>query len=259
MAYEDLLLDRSDGIGTITLNKPDKLNAMSWRTWMELEAAVAECDADDETKVILVTGSGRGFCSGTDLSAPADERERTRREKLRSGYLAAVSLVHAAKPTIAVVNGVAAGAGISIALACDIRIAATSSRFSAIFVKRALTGDFGCTYLLPRTVGLSNAFRMLYTGDMVDAEEALRMGLVSELVPDAELMARARAIAAPIASGPSIAVELTKRLVYRQIDAEIDQHVQYEEYLQRLTHGSDDAVEGRMSFFERREPRFRGR
>ncbi|HWO94060.1 MAG TPA: enoyl-CoA hydratase-related protein [Dehalococcoidia bacterium] len=259
MTYQDLLLEREDGIATITLNKPDKLNAMSWTTWRELRESVAECDADDDVKVIIVTGAGRGFSSGTDLTAASQDEIPSRRETMRSGYLSAVSLIHSAKPTIAAVNGIAAGAGLSIALACDIRIGAASSRYSAIFVKRALSADFGCSYLLPRVVGMSNAMRLMYTGDIIDAQEALRIGLLSEVVPDEALIQRARELSLPIAHGPSIAIEATKRLVYRQIEAEIDAHVEYEEYLQRLTHQSEDALEGRMSFLEKREPRFHGR
>ena len=265
MGYQDLILDRQDGIATVTLNKPDKLNALSWRSWGELVAAVAECDADDGTKVIVVTGAGRGFTSGTDLTtgsdptAPAAESEQTRGQKLRTRYLSAVSLLHAQKPTIAAVNGIAAGAGFSLALACDIRIAAASARFSAIFAKRGISPDLGCSYLLPRIVGIANALRLIYTGDIIGADEALRMGMVSEVVSDERLLERTYELAGSIARGPSLAIEISKRLGYREIEAEIDQHVQYEEYLQRLTRDTEDAAEGRRSFAERREPQFKGR
>ncbi len=266
MTYSDILFDVTDGIALLTFNKPARLNAMSWDGWGEFLDAVRRCDQDDAIKVLVVTGTGRGFCSGTDLAVAAEQaaqgklrgEERTRSEKLHSVYLVTNEIIAMQKPTVAAINGVTAGAGFSTALAFDIRIASDQARFSAIFVRRALSPDLGCTYLLPRTVGMSNALKMMYTGDMVDAQEALRIGLVTEVVPHEQLMDRALEFAGRIARGPSLAIEIAKRMAYRGMAAELADQIQFEEYMQRVCQSSEDAVEGVRSFLEKRQPEFKG-
>jgi len=262
--YRDILVERRDGVVTITLNKPDRLNAMSWDSWDELVDALRRAGADDDSKAIIITGAGRGFCSGSDLSRAAAEqeappKETTRAQKLRNGYLATCDIVACQKPTIAAINGTTAGAGLSLALACDIRIASETARLSAIFVRRGLSPDFGCTIFLPRIVGLSKALELMYTGDMLDAQEALRLGLVTRVVPPDRLLPVATDLARRIAAGPSLAIEATKRLTYRALLDELEDQVRLEEYWSRLCQASEDAVEGVRSFLEKREPRFRGR
>lgn len=265
MPYNNIIVEPHDGIVTITLNRPEKLNAMTWDTWIEIEEAVAEADADDDARVIVFTGAGRGFCSGTDLSGspdpagPPQQPELGRRRRLRSRYLTSASIIGCAKPTIAAVNGVAVGAGLSLALACDIRIASDQARFAAIWAKRALVPDYGCSYLLPRLIGTARAFELMYTGDIIDAQTALRIGLVNQVVPHEDLMPTVAALAARIAAGPPIALELTKRLVYRGLKDELAAQSEYEEYCQNICRQSEDAMEGRRAFAERRDPVFRGR
>ena len=264
MTYADIRVEKKDGIVLLTLNRPDKLNAVTWNSWWEITQAVGRLGEDDEDRVLVVTGSGRGFCSGTDLAAAAAAggqipSEGNRSERLRSRFLTAARILTCAKPSIAAVNGVAAGGGLSLSLACDIRIASQEARLSAIWSRRALVPDFGCSYLLPRIVGMSKALELMYTGQMIDAQEALAIGLVNQVVAAEELMPTAMALAERIANGPAIAIELTKRLAYRGWREELEAQTEYEDYLQRLCIGSEDAQEGVRSFLEKREPDFKGR
>ena len=178
---------------------------------------------------------------------------------MRSRYLGTASVYHCRKPTIAAVNGASVGAGFSLAMACDIRIASEAAKFSAIFVKRAIVADTGCTWFLPRLVGVENALKLMYTGKIIDAAEALRIGLVSEVVPAEQLAERATALAREIADGPSLAIELMKRLTHEGLTRGLDEQIEMEQFLQGITHNSEDAKEGRLSFLEKREPVFKGR
>jgi len=265
MEFTDIRYEVADNIARLTLNKPDRLNALSWSTWAEIETAIEAANTDDAVKVVIITGEGRGFSAGTDLTDtrdPADWHPRPfqgREAKYRSRYLGTATVYNCTKPTIAAVNGVAVGAGFSLTMACDIRIASESARFSAIFVKRAIVADTGCTWFLPRLVGIERALEMMYTGRMVGAEEALRIGLVSEVVPADQLLERATALATDIARGPSLAVELNKRLTQQSFSRTLEEQIELEEYLQAITRDSEDAKEGRASFLEKRDPVFKGR
>lgn len=265
MEFKDILYSVEHGIARITLNKPEKLNAMTWGSWSEVENAIAKAEADDGAKVVLITGAGRGFCAGTDLTTGETEADWMPRPlvgrpgMMRSRYLATAQVYHCKKPTIAAVNGASVGAGFSLAMACDIRVASEAARFSAIFVKRAIVADTGCTWFLPRLVGVENALKMMYTGKIIDAAEALRIGLVSEVVPADDLMDRANALAREIATGPSVAIELMKRLTQESMTRDLDSQIELEQFLQGITNQTEDVKEGRQSFLERREPVFKGR
>jgi 2-(1,2-epoxy-1,2-dihydrophenyl)acetyl-CoA isomerase len=264
MPYEDLTLEkRESGVALITLNRPQRLNALRWQSWDEIEDAVEHLSADDGVRALVITGAGRGFCSGTDLSAARplpDLPAVGRRERHRAPYSSTAKIIACPIPTIAAVNGVAAGAGLSLCLACDIRIAGEAARFSAIWSQRGLLADFGATYLLPRIVGMAKGLELMYTGDIIDAQEALRIGLVSRVVAADDLMPTALALAERLARGAPIALELVKRLAYRQWLAELEDQVHLEENYQRSrTMDSDDAQEGLQAFKEKREPQFKGR
>lgn len=263
MDLRDILYEVEDGVGRITLNKPDKLNALSWGSWAEIETAIEAANEDDAVRCVLITGAGRGFSSGTDLTVGADD-DRPRPYQGRAGVLRTVhrctaTIYDCCKPTIAAVNGVSVGAGFSLALACDIRIASETARFSAIFIKRGLSADTGSTWFLPRLIGMDRALEMLYTGRMVEAAEAERIGLVTEVVAPDQLLERAHALAREIASGPTLAVEINKRLAREGMQRNLPEQIEAEEYLQAITHRSEDAKEGRLSFLEKRDPVFKGR
>jgi 2-(1,2-epoxy-1,2-dihydrophenyl)acetyl-CoA isomerase len=263
--FKDIRLELADNVATITLNKPERMNALSWGTWAEIETAIARVSDDDDVRCVLITGEGRGFSAGTDLTNPGDEADWHPRPyggrtlRTRSRYLGTTDVYNCPKPTIAAVNGASVGAGFSLALACDIRIASDQARFSAIFTKRAIVADTGCTWFLPRIVGPARAMELLYTGRMVSAQEALAMGLVNEVVPHDQLMERARALAREIARGPALAIELDKRLVREAFNRSLEDQTQLEQFLQGYTNQSEDAAEGRKSFLEKREPVFKGR
>ena len=265
MHFNDILYSLDHGVARITLDKPEKLNALSWGSWAEIEHAITAADDDDDVKAVLITGAGRGFCAGTDLTTGTRESDWPDRPLagrpglMRSRYLGTAQVYHCRKPTIAAVNGASVGAGFSLAMACDIRIASEAARFSAIFVKRAIVADTGCTWFLPRLVGVENALKLMYTGRIIDAAEALRIGLVSEVVPADELDARASELAYEIASGPSVAIELMKRLTQEGMSRGLDEQIELEQFLQGYTHATEDAAEGRQSFLEKREPVFKGR
>jgi len=263
MNYRDILYGVADGIARITLNKPEKLNALSWGTWAEIESAFEAAGADDAVRCVLLTGAGRGFSAGTDLTVgeeAAPERPyRGRVGAMRSRYLATATVYDCRKPTVAAVNGACVGAGFSLALACDIRIASEAARFSAIFAKRGISADTGATWFLPRMIGMERALEMLYTGRIVGAEEALKVGIVSEVVPADHLMTRAEALAREIAHGPTLAIEVMKRLARDGLRRDLAEHIEAEQFLQAVTTGSEDAREGRLSFLEKRDPQFKGR
>lgn len=262
--FADLLYEVKDNTAWITLNRPEKLNAVTWSSWAEIEAAIDRAEADDDVRCVVITGAGRGFCAGTDLTAdpnaPQFPRPIEGRAALqRTRYLGPERVHRCRKPVIAAVNGVSVGAGLSLALAADIRIAARSARFSAIFVKRGISPDTGATWFLPRLVGSDHALAMLWTGKMVGADEAKDIGLATEVVDDEALIERTTELAGTIAHGPSIAIEIAKRLVYEGATRDLVTQTEHEQFLQQVTQGTEDAKEGRLSFVERREPRFTGR
>lgn len=264
MSFEDILYSVEDNICRITLNKPEKMNAATWSTWAEIESAIALAEADDEARAIVITGAGRGFCAGTDLTDRRSEETwsprplQGRKLKYRTRFLGPAAVYHCTKPVIAAVNGAAVGAGFSLALAADIRIAREDARFAAIFTKRGISADTGTTWFLPRLVGPERALEMLYTGRIVGAEEAVRIGLASEMVSREDFEARVNQLAHQIAHGPSLALEIDKRLIREAFDHGLDEQVELEQFLQGITQGTEDAKEGRMSFLEKREPEFKG-
>jgi 2-(1,2-epoxy-1,2-dihydrophenyl)acetyl-CoA isomerase len=252
----------TDGVRTITLDRPDKLNAVNGALATSLVTALDDAGRDDAVRVVVLTGAGRAFCAGLDLSAPPELPTATRADRL-DPYAWVGSWVLAVlaceKPVVAAVNGAAAGAGFGLALACDIRLVASSARMTAGYVRRGLSPDAGVSYFLPRHVGLARASDILLTGRDVDAAEAERIGLAAQVVPDAELAAAAATYAATLAAGAPIAQALTKRLLARTFDRPLDAALQEELTHIKYCFTTADVGEAMAAFRDKRKPLFKGR
>jgi 2-(1,2-epoxy-1,2-dihydrophenyl)acetyl-CoA isomerase len=261
--YAHLRVETSaDGVRTITLDRADKLNAVNGALAASLVAALADAGRDDVVRVVVLTGAGRAFCAGLDLSAPPEIPSTTRAERLDAYAWVGrwvLSVLACEKPVIAAVNGPAAGAGFGLALACDIRIVAASARLTAGYVRRGLSPDAGVSYFLPRHVGLARASDILLTGRDVDAAEAERIGLAALVVPDAELVAATTTYAVRLAAGAPIAHALTKRLLAQTFDHPLDVALREELTQIKYCFTTADVSEAMNAFREKRLPVFKGR
>lgn len=263
MAYETILSDTTDGVLTLTLNRPDVLNAVTDTMLAELQEALRGAERDAAVRCIVLTGAGRGFCAGQDLNARSeakDGHQPTVGEHLRSGYNPLVRRIRGIeKPVIAAVNGVAAGAGANIALACDLRVASEAASFVQAFVKIGLVPDSGGMLFLPMLVGYAKAAELAFTGNRIGAEECLRLGLVNQVVPAEALMETTHALAARLAALPTRAIGLTKRAFNRAMMPDLDALLDYEADMQELAARTDDYREGVAAFRDKRTPTFTGR
>lgn len=263
MSYDHLLVSTSAaGVRSITLNRPERLNAVNPRLADELPRAVDEAARDDTVRVVLITGAGRGFCSGLDLSEPPELPKGDLHERLDP--LAWVgkwvmACVRCEKPLIAAINGSAAGAGFGLALAADIRVMAHGARVTAGYVRRGLSPDAGVSYTLPRLIGLARAADVILTGRDLDSEEAHRVGLTAALFDDVTFAADAMSYAERVAAGPPIAYALTKRLLWSAFDVSIEDHLARELSSIKTCFASQDVAEAIRAFHEKRTPAFRGR
>ena len=250
-----------DGVRTITLDRADKLNAVNGALAASLSSAVADAAAEDVVRVVVITGAGRAFCAGLDLSEPPSLPSSTRAERLDPYAWVGTwvrTVLGCEKPVIAAVNGAAAGAGFGLALACDVRIVAESARMTAGYVRRGLSPDAGVSYFLPRHVGLARASDILLTGRDVDATEAERIGLAAHVFADAEFTASVATYAARLAAGAPIAQALTKRLLSRSQDTALDAALRDELTNIKYCFSTRDVGEAIAAFREKRTPTFRG-
>ncbi|MDB5999075.1 MAG: 2-(1,2-epoxy,2-dihydrophenyl)acetyl-CoA isomerase [Rhizobacter sp.] len=257
----DVLFELHGGVALITLNRPHRMNAMGGTLKEDFAAAMKRADADDAVRVVVVTGAGPAFCAGGDVKEMNEGRGKPRslKEKIapsRDDMLLAI--FEAAKPVIAAVNGAAVGAGMNVALAADIRIASSAARFGQAFVKRGLPPDSGGTWLLPRVVGMAKACELAFTGDTMDADEALRLGIVSRVVAPEALLPAALELAQRIAAGPPIAIRLAKRSLYQGIHGSFRDALAREASALNVCMETDDAREGLLAFVEKRAPVFKG-
>jgi 2-(1,2-epoxy-1,2-dihydrophenyl)acetyl-CoA isomerase len=255
---EPVLTSRDDAVLTITLNRPDKLNAFNTAMHEGLRAALREARADD-VRAVVITGAGRGFCVGQDLTefrdAPDDIAER-----LRTGYHPNVLAIRALeKPVIAAVNGAAAGAGLSLACACDLRIAADSATFVPAFINIGLIPDSGGSFFIHRLLGYARAFEWMASGRRLSAGRAHAWGIVNEVIEDEELPARAAEVAATFAALPTRAVGMTKRLFDGAASRTLEEQLEVEAQLQSAATKTEDFREGVAAFLEKRDPSFKGR
>ena len=261
---DPLLFDLRDGIAVLTMNRPDKLNALSGPMLDAAIDALERCATDPDVGCVVVTGAGRGFCAGGDVSmmggattAPMTLEQQIDRQRAIHRYSA---LLHAMpQPTLAAVNGPAAGAGFGIALACDLRIASDAARFTTAFAKVGFSGDFGITWPLVRLLGEAKAKELLFLSEAVDAAEALRLGLVSRVEPAAGFSAAVRALASRLASGPRTALRYMKENVGHAATESYAALLDREAFSQRRCAQTDDHREGVAAFMQKRPPNFGGR
>jgi 2-(1,2-epoxy-1,2-dihydrophenyl)acetyl-CoA isomerase len=257
-AHETIRVERADGVATVILDRPESLNALNATMRRELLSTFKAFSRDDEIRAVVLTGAGRGFCSGADLRGGSGERAF--RRVLTAEYNPLMRAIRELpKPVVAAVNGVAAGAGVSLALACDLVYASEEARFILAFVRIGLVPDSGATRTLVRALGRHRATRLIFTGEPLSAPDAEAAGLVAEVVPAADLPGRVQEVAAGLAAGPTRAIGLAKRLVNAAENATLDESMTDEASLQELAGRTADHAEGVAAFAEKREPRFVGR
>jgi 2-(1,2-epoxy-1,2-dihydrophenyl)acetyl-CoA isomerase len=262
MAWETIIFEMSEGVATLTLNRPDRLNSLNARMHEEIAAVLGSVESDPAIRALLVTGAGRGFCAGQDLNlrdagATGDFDAGAALERYYNPLIRRLRAL--AKPIVAAVNGPAAGAGANIAFACDIVIAARSASFLQAFCRLGLVPDAGGTWFLPRLAGSARAMGMAMLGEPLSAESAAQWGLVWKMVDDDKLMAEARGFAAKLAQGPTAGLGLIKQALNRSLANSLDAQLDVERDLQRLAACSEDFKEGVAAFLEKRPAKFKGR
>ena len=267
MAYETVILEKQDHVAKLTLNRPHRLNAVNDQMFGELNEALREISVDDEIRVMVITGAGRAFCASADIKDQRQEGDRllSRRKPyqtwsfIRKGPQAVTLGIHQMeKPTIAMVNGLAIGDGFDWVLACDIRIGCENSRFMNAFLQMGLVSNTGATWLYPRAMGINRALELLYTGDWLEAEEALRWGVLNRLVSAEALEEETMALASRIASKPPIPNQLVKGMVMRGLGQSLEEHLAESSQVEVLTLTTDDHKEALAAFLEKRQGQFQG-
>ncbi len=260
--YETILFEKNAGVANVALNRPRKLNAFDGEMHEELYDALEAAASDDEVRCVVLRGEGRGFSAGADLAGIVEGADGAPDlgEYLRSTYSRLVSrMVAIEKPIIAALHGPVYGAGVGVALACDLRIAAESAKFSVAFIKIGLMPDAGVSFFLPRVVGLGRAMEMSLLGDAVEADEALRIGLVNRVIPDEKLAEETAALARRLAAMPTAAIGKVKHSLYASFESDLETALEREAAGQTFCGYTQDHREGVAAFFEKREARFTGR
>ena len=275
MAYRALILQKEGPVATITLNRPDAGNSFDFRLMEEVDAVMREVSKDKSIRAVILTGAGKYFSTGINLSMFTDakgmvEKDGGVEDKITDDadqtygkgtpVAAVIRMRSMNKPVIAAINGPTVGAALSLVLGCDIRIASDRARFSMIFVKRGIAADTGGSFTLPRAVGLAKACEMVLTGDMIDAAEAERIGLVNKVVPHDDLMKVAQELAMKISKNPPLAVAMAKADLYRAMEEkDIIKQMKHEEKTQEVLINTEDFMEAATAFMEKREPKFKGK
>jgi enoyl-CoA hydratase len=265
MTYSTITLEKAEGIATLTLNRPEKLNALNEVMAAELLDAVTEVEEDKDTKVLVITGAGRAFWAGADVKElflkGIDQRKRGEASFDIISWLErlCLQLRNMPKPTIASINGHAVGIGVTLPLQCDIRIASEEAMFSLPFVRLGLIPEFGSTYALTRLVGIAKACELIFTGKFIGAKEAKEIGLVNEVIPTAELEKTTHELAKTIAQGAPIAIQLAKKGLYQSLDASIESQLRYESLALNILLRSEDHEEGIRAFLDKRQPNFKSK
>lgn len=260
MSFECILYTVESGVATITLNRPDVFNAFNDQQSYELQDALKQAKRDAEVRVVILTGAGKAFCSGQDLKAIAQSENRSLSESLYKRYNPIIKAMRELpKPIICRLNGVAAGAGCSLALASDMIIAAENASLIEVFVNVGLVLDSGSSYFLPRLVGSARAFELSTMGSKVTAQKALEWGMVNRVVPAEELDAAVEEVVAYYRQAPTKAIALMKTMLNKSFHSDLDTMLEYEAYCQEIAGRSEDYKEGVKAFNEKRKPEFKGR
>lgn len=260
---DHLVIETQNGVRTLTLNRPERMNAINHDLSSQIERSLAEASADDKVRVVMITGKGPGFCAGLDL-ADLDMKKLSgvnRQERLDDlGWVGrqALGIVRCDKPVIAAINGVAAGAGFALALACDLRFMSASARVTTGYIRRGLSPDAGMSYFLPRLVGQTRATEMIFTGREVLPDEAERIGMINGVFLDEEFHESVMQFAKELASGPPVALTFSKRLLTESLDTDLTTILKQEYSSIKYCFGTNDVKEGIQAFLEKRKPDFRG-
>jgi 2-(1,2-epoxy-1,2-dihydrophenyl)acetyl-CoA isomerase len=258
--YQTVLTQTNDGITTIVLNRPEVYNAFNEQMKKDLNEALKEAERDPQARCIILRGAGdKAFCSGQDLKEHAGEK-RSLKESLEKSYNPMIRRIRTMeKPVIAMINGVAAGAGCSLALACDLRLMSGTAKLIEVFIRIGLVPDSGSHWFLPQLVGMARAFEYAVTGRDITADEAERVGLVNSVVPPEKLEEETMALASRLAHAPTRAIGLIKRTLNKSLTADLDTILDYEATIQQIASETADHAEGLRAFLDKRQPKFQGR
>jgi len=257
-----VLIEEEEGIMTITLNRPEKMNALNRPLISQLRRALEKGERDERVKALIIAGNGRAFCAGGDLEehpAFSHPNPMARMELIKEAQAIPLMMIGIGKPIIAAINGIACGAGLELAMACDIRIASKEARFAALFAKVGTMSDMGSSYLLPKLVGAGKALEMLLTGDFLNAHEALRIGLINRVVAKDRIRHEARSLATQLVKGPTLALRFIKAAIYKGLELNLKDALDNERFGQTFLLGTEDVQEARKAFTEKRSSIFRGK
>jgi 2-(1,2-epoxy-1,2-dihydrophenyl)acetyl-CoA isomerase len=263
--FETLLYEVEEGVATITLNRPEVLNAFNTQMNQDLKLALKKAKEDENVRAIIITGAGRGFCSGADIRSFAEGvalesfKKMVENEELMDLLISPYDLINVEKPIIAAVNGVAVGFGMNLCINCDIIIASEKASFGEFFVRMGILPDMNGCFILPRIIGIHKAKELIFTGDRIDAKEAERIGLVNKVVPHEELMPTAKALAKKLAENPPLAIGMAKRLIHEGYGELFGEMLKQEIRYQAKLYASEDHKEAALAFLEKRKPVFKGR
>ena len=265
MAYSTIILDKAEGIATLTLNRPEKLNAINELMGDELFDAFTRVEQENDIRVLVITGTGRAFCAGADVDGMFLKGIEDRKQGKESLDISAwvdrfcVQLRNMSKPVIASMNGHAVGVGVTMTLQCDLRIASAEAKISLPFVRLGIMPEFGSTYSLPRLIGIAKACELVFTGKTINAQEAKTIGLVNDVVPAAELETFTYELAKTITQGAPLAIKMAKKGLYQGLDATFEEQLQYENSAFGVLLRSEDHEEGVRAFLEKRQSTFKGK
>lgn len=262
MDYQTIILQKEAGVATITLNRPDKRNALSEQMKEEVPDAIKDISKDDSVRAVILTGAGPAFCAGGDLNSPLFSmvgQPDQMRKFLDGANRIPLGFRRLLKPVIGAINGAAVGFGCSLAMSCDIIIASETARFGQVWLNVGYHPDTGSSFFLPRLIGIGRACELIFTGRIIDAREAEKIGLVNQVVAPDKLMDTTRALAQKLAKGPTVAMGLAKNCLYRCAEMPFEQALDYEMESAILTLQTEDQKEGARAFLEKREPKFKGK